>query len=115
MATKKAKFNLSQAVRDAIAKNSKGTGKEIVELVKAANPGQKINESTAIVTWSKLRGKGKRRKSKRVRKPTAARKTKATTTSGAGAHGIVATIHAAKALIQAAGGTEQAKRLIYEL
>jgi hypothetical protein len=105
------KFNLSQAIRDAIAKNKSGSGKDIIEMVKAAHPGQTFNEKTALVSWSKLRKEaGGGKTSKKVKKP--GRKPQGGTAIG---NGFVTGLDAAIALVKAAGGTEQAKAVLDKL
>ena len=101
------KFNLSQAIRDALKKNPNCTARECEEIVKAAHPGEKINEKTLAVSWSKLRREGKgTTKTKRVPIRTGARRKELEAGS------ILHQVQAAKDFIQMAGGHDNAITLI---
>ena len=105
----KKSFNLSQAIRDALAKNKTCTAAECIDMIRKAHPSVSINQNTAGVTWSKLRRemgliKGPRR-SKKVLKPTRHHG------NGVG-NGIVSALDAASNLVQAAGGIEQARQIL---
>jgi hypothetical protein len=116
MAKSKSGFVLSQAIRDELKRSPKASGKEVIEAIKKAHPGTKFNESTASVTWSKLRrdlglSKGRKRARRAPRQvATVARRTEANGDSTA--KGVIAQVEAVHALIGLTGSPEGAKRLI---
>jgi hypothetical protein len=101
---KKKDFNLSETIRQYRKSNPKATAMQALEAITKSS-GQRINEGTFKSTFYKLVGQG-RGKGRVVRRRKPGR---GGATDGPGV------ITSATAFIRAAGGIEQAKRILAEL